>query len=73
MQATLAKIGDYEYYTSYQRIGSFIDYSEYMKYIEYYSFKGYSLDLVSYETNYKKLKKEIEQFLKHFMIHHLLN
>ena len=46
MQATLAKIGDYEYYTSYQRIGSFIDYSEHMKYIEYYSFKGYALDLV---------------------------
>ena len=29
--ATLAKVGDYEYYTSYQRIGSFIDYSEHMK------------------------------------------
>ena len=27
--------------------------------IENYSFKGYSLDLVSYETNYKKLKEEI--------------
>ena len=37
-----------------------------MKLIEYNSFKGYSLDLVSYETNYKKLKEEIEQFYKIF-------
>ena len=36
------------------------------KEIEYYSFKGYSLDLVSYETNYKELKEEIEQFYKTF-------
>ena len=37
-----------------------------MNIIEYYSFKGYSLDSVSYETNYKKLKEEIEKFYKIF-------
>ena len=37
-----------------------------MNIIEYYSFKGYTLDLVSCETNYKKLKEEIEQFYKTF-------
>lgn len=31
LAATLAKVGDYEYYTSYQRIGSFMDYSMHMK------------------------------------------
>ena len=31
LAASLAKVGDYTYYTSYQRIGSFIDYSEHMK------------------------------------------
>ena len=31
LAASLAKVGDYTYYTSYQRIGSFIDFSEHMK------------------------------------------
>ena len=31
LAATLAKVGDYEYYTSFQRIGSFMDYSMQMK------------------------------------------
>ena len=31
LAATLAKVGDYEYYTSFQRIGSFMDFSMHMK------------------------------------------
>ena len=39
--ATLAKVGDYEYYTSYQRIGSFIDFSEYMKWEDLKNIKNH--------------------------------
>ena len=34
--------------------------------IEYYNYKGFSLDLVSYENNYKQLKGEIENLYKQF-------
>ena len=54
--ATLAKVGDYEYYTSYQRIGSFMDYSEHMKWEDLLNIQKHVLqtknNMIAYQSKH---------------------